>query len=393
MARKRRSNKPKRIAIAIELDFPFPHHYDCCRGIQRYADERGGWLTVIDPHLVGMAGQAGAAEYDGVVGRIGLRAAEAAKAHGIPAVNHWLNSPAKDLPCVFADFREGGRIAGEHLLARGFRHFGHLGMTHDRGYPLELAGFEQAIKAQGLEAPRRLSTPRNFESSPEVFARFRKAVHQWLAGLTPPVGILVSNEIVARYLAQICRELNLRVPLDVGIVAEYDTHMVSLGIEPSLSSVDQDFERIGYRAARLLDRLMSSRPKPPKKPILIKPRGLTVRASSDAFVVADPLAAKALRFIADHARDAVTVEDVAKHLHTTTRTLARRFKEFLGRAASDEINRLRTEYIKRRLEDPDIRLGDLAVECGFHSPSHFALFFRKMTGLRPKDYRSHSANK
>jgi hypothetical protein len=81
MARKRSSNKPKRIAIAIELDFPFPHHYDCCRGIQRYAAERG-WLTVIDPHLVGMTGQAGPAEYDGVVGRITSQAAEAARAHG-----------------------------------------------------------------------------------------------------------------------------------------------------------------------------------------------------------------------------------------------------------------------------------------------------------------------
>jgi len=153
MARKRRSNKPKRIAIAIELDEPYPHHYDCCRGIQRYADERGNWLTVIDPHLVGMTGQAGLAEYDGIVGRIGSRAAEEARARGIPAVNHWFNSPAKDLPGVFADFHEGGRIAGEHLLARGFRHFGYLGIARDRVGYLELAGFEQAIKAQGFAPP------------------------------------------------------------------------------------------------------------------------------------------------------------------------------------------------------------------------------------------------
>ena len=51
------------------------------------------------------------------------------------------------------------------------------------------------------------------------------------------------------------------------------------------------------------------------------------------------------------------------------------------------------EYIKRRLEDPDTRLGTLAGECKFHSPSHFARFFRKMTGLRPKDYRKSIANK
>ena len=389
MARKQCSNKPKRIAIAIELDFPFPHHYDCCRGIQRYADERG-WLTVIDPHLVGMAGQGGPAEYDGVVGRITRQAAEAARVNGIPVVNHWLNSPAKHLPGVFTDFREGGRIAGEHLLARGFRNFGYLGVTRDRGGSLQLAGFVQAARSQGLEPPAKLKVPANFEGGTKAFGRFRGQVRQWLTGLTPPVGIFAAGAAMACYVTQICRESGLRVPLDVGIVTQYNTN---IGFDPTFSSVDHDLEKIGYCAAMLLDRLIGSRRSQPKKPLLIKPSGLTVRSSSDAFVVADPLVAKALRFIADHAREAVTVEDVARHVHTTRRTLARRFHEFLGRAASDEINRLRLEYIKRRLEDPDTSLGAIAVECGFPSPSHFARFFRKMTGMRPKDYRSRIANK
>jgi LacI family transcriptional regulator len=390
MARKRRQNKPKRIAIAIELDQPYPHHYDCCRGIQRYADERGDWQTVIDPYMVGMTGRAGVDEYDGVVGRITRQAAEAARARGIPVVNHWLNSPAKDLPCVFADFREGGRIAGEHLLGRGFRNFGYLGFARDRVGSLELAGFEQVTRSQGLDPPAMLKVSVNFEAGAKAFGRFRGQVRQWLTGLTPPVGIFATGAAMACYVTQICRESGIRVPLDVGIVTQYNTN---IGFEPTFSSVDHDLEKIGYCAAMLLDRLMGSRRSQPKKPLLIKPSGLTVRSSSDAFVVADPLVAKALRFIADHARDAVTVEDVARHLHTTRRTLARRFKEFLGRAASDEINRLRLEYIKRRLEDPTTLLGVLATECGFHSPSHFALFFRKMTGIRPKDYRNGIANK
>jgi LacI family transcriptional regulator len=389
MARKRRSNKPKRIAIAIELDQPYPHHYDCCRGIQRYADERG-WQTVIDPYLVEITGQGGAVEYDGVVGRITRQAAEAARARGIPVVNHWLNSPAKDLPSVFADYREGGRIAGEHLLARGFRNFGYLGFTRDRAGSLEFAGFEQAVRSQGLEPPVKLKVPANFEAGAKAFGRFRGQVRQWLTGLAPPVGIFAAGAAMACYATQICRELGLRVPLDVGIVTQYNTN---IGFEPTFSSVDHDLEKIGYCAAMLLDGLMGSRPSQPKRPLLIKPSGLTIRSSSDAFVVADPLVAKALRFIADHARDAVTVDDVAGHLQTSRRTVARRFKEFLGRAASDEINRLRLEYIKRRLEDPTTRLGVLAKECGFHSPSHFALFFRKMTGIRPKDYRNRHANK
>lgn len=390
MARKQRIKKPKRIAIAIELDQPYPHHYDCCRGIQRYADERGDWQTVIDPYFMDIGEQVGGGEYDGIVGRIGTRAAENARACGIPVVNHLLNSKARDLPSVFADHREGGHIAGEHLLARGFRRFGYLGFIRDRCAALESAGFEEAVRAQGRETPAKLTVSSNFEAKAEAFRRFRGQVRQWLAALTPPVGIHVTGDALARYLAQTCREFGLRIPLDVGIVAQH--YHTALGFEPSLSSVDHDLERVGYCAAKLLDRLMDSRRGPPAKPILIKPRGLTVRASSDAFVVADALVARALRFIADHVRTAVTVVGVAEHLHTSRRTLARRFKESLGRSTSDEINRLRIEYIKRRLEDPSTRLGVLAKECGFHSPSHFALFFRKMTGIRPKDYRNHSSS-
>lgn len=388
MAGKRRQSRARHIAIAIELDEPYPHHYECCRGIRRYADQRGDWLTAIDPHLVGVTGEGGVAQYDGIVGRIGRHAAKEAEARGIPAVNHWLNTPARGLPSVFPDYREAGRIAGEHLLARGFRRFGYVGMARDRIAPLVLDGFERAIRAEGFDPPSRLGVPRDFEKRAEAFARFRKRMRQWVEGLTPPVGVLVAPEVAARYLAQICSELDLRVPLDVGIVSQYNAEMPVLGFEPTLSSVDHDFERIGYRAAQLLDELINTGGELPSSPILIGPKGLTVRASSDAFVVADPLVAKALSFISDHARAAVTVEDVAEHLGTTTRTLARRFRRHLGRPVSDEINRLRIEYIKRRLEDPDLRLGVLARECGFHSPSHFALFFRKMTGMRPKDYRA-----
>jgi len=85
-----------------------------------------------------------------------------------------------------------------------------------------------------------------------------------VAGLTTPVGVLVSDALVARYLAQICRELSLRVPLDVGIVTQYNTDMVCMGFAPTLSSVDHDYEQVGRLAAQLLDRLMTPRRRPPK---------------------------------------------------------------------------------------------------------------------------------
>jgi DNA-binding LacI/PurR family transcriptional regulator len=94
----------KRIGVAIPIDDADPWHLDCCEGILRYATA-AGWACVVDPYMVGMAGKSGIGDYDGVVGRITRQTAAAAAAMGIPVVNHWLNSPATDLPSVFIDHR------------------------------------------------------------------------------------------------------------------------------------------------------------------------------------------------------------------------------------------------------------------------------------------------
>lgn len=388
MVRSDHRQGPKRIAVAIELDESSAHHYGCYRGILDFASERGDWQCVVDPHIVGMTGGSGAADYDGIVGRIGRHAVRQAQAHGIPIVNHWWNSPAvKELPGVFGDSREAGRIAGVHLIGRGFRRFGFMAMSRDRINPLQLAGFEQAIKERGFEPPIRFMTPRSFEKNPEDFSKFRRELYRWIADFTPPIGIYVTSAPMARYLAQVCRELNLRVPHDVGIVSGFNESTMCLGAAPTLSSVEPDYERVGYCAAELLDGLMRGERTISTDPIWIAPKGLRARASSDAFVCEDPMVSRAMRYIADHSNTSITVATVAREVNTTTRTLARRFDQFVGRSIYSEISRMRTEYLKRVLIDTDIPLGAMATHSGFCSTSHLTLFFRKATGMTPGAFR------
>ena len=63
---------------------------------------------------------------------------------------------------------------------------------------------------------------------------------------------------------------------------------------PPLSSVILDHELMGYRAAELLDRMMKGK-KYSKKPIMIPPRGVVARRSTDVVAIDDPLTAKAVR--------------------------------------------------------------------------------------------------
>jgi len=385
MSRKRRRKDTKLVAIAIQLDQPYPHLLNCYHGIMRFAKEKEDWQVVVDPHLMGVAGSSGIQKYDGIVGRVGRESAEQARDIGIPVVNHWLNSPARDVPGVFTDFRQCGRMAAEHLLSRGFHQIGCTGFRRDRARKLFLEGLAPPLEERNLRV-QTIEFPFTYESNRKVFTRFHQELREWLAKQTTPLGLFSQLDAMSLHIIQTCGELGLRVPHDVGIVSNDNIPTICLKTSPTLSSIEADNEQVGYRAAELLDRLISGEAEP-AEPIWIPPRTLRVRGSSDAFVCEDTIVSEAMRFIADHAKQAISVEDVARAAKTSKRTLVRRFNEYLGRSVRSEIRRLRTETIKRVLIDEDASLSVVARECGFATTSHFSEYFRKETRMTPGEFR------
>lgn len=375
----------KRIAIAIELDHPVPWHLDCYQGILQYAAEHD-WACVVDPYLVGMTGQSDVSDYDGVVGRITREVAQSAQAHGIPVVNHWQNAPVQDLPSVFFDYQQGARLAGEHLVSCGYRRFAHLGISSQVVNLLDYSGLTQAVEAHGFGTPDTFEFAHDFETSREGVIHMRRVLTSWLQAQRSPVGVLAQNSVTARYLAQICGEMGLRVPEDVGIVVQLGDNVLTLAASPTLTVVDSDYFGIGYASAQMLGELMAGRPleQPSRK---ITPTRLIVRESSDFYLSPDPLVTAAMRYMADHCRQTLRVEDLAEALHTSRRTLERRFEEVVGRSVYSEVARLRGEYVKRQLIESDRPLAEIAEDCGFSSASHFTRFFSNVVGMTPSAFR------
>ncbi|MBX2850384.1 MAG: substrate-binding domain-containing protein [Phycisphaeraceae bacterium] len=375
----------KRIAIAIELDHPVPWHLDCYQGILQYADEHD-WACVVDPYLVGMTGQSDVSDYDGVVGRITLEVAQSAAAHDIPVINHWQNSPAKDLPSVLFDYHEGARLAGEHLVSCGYRRFAHLGISTQAVNMLDLTGLTEALEQHGFAEADKFEFAHDFEAGREGVIHMRRVLTSWLEAQTSPVGVLAQNSVTARYLAQICGEMGLKVPEDVGIVVQLGDHVLSMAASPTLTVVDSDYFGIGYQSAAYLDELMSGEPADSQARRIV-PTRLTVRESSDFYLSSDPLVTEAMRYIADHCRQTLRVEDLADALNTSRRTLERRFEEVVGRSVYSEVARLRGEYVKRQLIETDRPLSEIAQDCGFSSASHFTRFFSNVVGMTPSAFR------
>jgi len=376
----------RRVAIMIDLEWPLRHHLDIFAGTQRYAKERGDWECVVDPHAAQHlhAGRK-QSRYDGVVARATLQLAERAKRARVPVVNVWLNSPVRNLPSVWFSPLEAGRMAAEHMLARGLRHFGTYTYQRDRVGRLLHEGFSRTVTAAGFSCALHTSS-RQPSLTAACWNRSQQELESWLERLPRPTGICAMTDLAARYVAAACVRKKIRVPDEVAIIGTGNELIISLNPEPALTSIDFGFEEIGYQAAKLLDEMMDGA-KPPAQPLVMSPRDLIPRQSTDVFAVNDLIVSRAMRFIAEHGDDRITVLDVANHVHTTRRTLERRFQNHVGRTISGEITRLRIERAKRQLVESDVPIKTLASRLGFHDSKRLCETFRRIEGTSPGEYR------
>jgi AraC-like DNA-binding protein len=104
--------------------------------------------------------------------------------------------------------------------------------------------------------------------------------------------------------------------------------------------------------------------------------------------VQDEIVRQALEIIWNHEHNPpLGVNDVARKLPVTRRTLDRRFSEVLGRTVLDEINACRLSRAKRLLADTDSPIKAVAYLAGFPSRERLRLAFLTHEGMPPSEYR------
>lgn len=377
----------RHIGLALELSWPLRRHLDVFAGTQRYGREVPGWTFEIDEFVHERLGCPGRRPYDGLIARATPELARAARRARVPLVNVWFNSPVRDeFPGVFPDYAEVGRLAGDHLVERGFRHFGCLGVPGESGQRILRTAFHRAVGAAGGRCAC-ARTSREYTATPRKWSRFQAALDGWIGSLRLPAGLFVTLlDTTARYVVHAVRRRGLRVPEDVAIITPVDEPQIALLPPPSLSSVETRYERVGYRAARMLDLLMRGR-RLPERHELVRPGGVVGRDSTDYFAVEDPQVAGAMRFIERNLSRRLRVGDVAAAVGPR-RTLERRFRKTAGRSIAAEIRRLRILKAKRLLSETALLVKQVAVESGFGDPIRLHEAFVREVGTAPGAYRA-----
>jgi len=379
-------DKPRRVAISLDLDWGFKRHLEVYAGCQKYADE-AGWMCLINPAADRILSRATSEiPYDGVIARATTRLAAAARKTGVPLVNVWLNTPTRGLPSVLVDIKASGVMAAEHLLARGFRKFGYLGFEGEIDSRSQLQGFREVIAKSGFSCSVHRFSREDASGHGRGWVDFIAGLETWIDTWEPPIGVFVCQDLFCRFLIDVCRTRGLHVSQDVAMVGTHNETEICIAPAPSLTSIDLGFGQVGYRAAVMLDNLMSGRPVS-ASPELVAPAELVPRQSTDVYAASDPMVARALRFIAENCHRRIQVGHVAAAVATTRRTLERKFNETMDRSIAGEIARLRLQRAKRRMVETDASMKDVAIDAGFRTADHFGKVFTRIEGISPSQYR------
>jgi len=377
----------KRVAICLEMEWGHKRHLETYAGVHKYA-EKAGWDCVTIPSAVRvLKPKSGTVPFDGILGRITEPLAQAAHKIKMPAVNVWLNSPAKNVSSVLADFETSGKIAAQHLVSRGFRRFGYMGFLREKDSRIQIEGFRKILKPLGFRFTTYRFQRTGLGGEALGWERFLEGLEQWVETWEPPIGVLVTIDLYCRHLIETCRAKGLKVPQDVAIVGTSNEPAICSSPYPSLTSIDLDFELIGYRAASKLDAMMNGK-KSSQTVEYSPPKGLMPRQSTDVLAAEDPVVANALRFISENGKERIQVKDVASAVSIARRTLERKFRESLDRSIADEISRLRIERAKRLLVETDDSFKALAIDLGFRNADHFYKVFLRVEGITPSKYRN-----
>lgn len=384
-----RTCRPKsklRVAVMISQDEAVAHHVDVYYGIQEHALRTGEWELVLDP-FADQQLKADKRAYDGVIARATPLLCRLSQEHGIPVVNVWQNSPVADrLPAVYADGLPAGRMAADHLLARGFQRFGLLVYHNDRFGEHYSRGFGDRLKEAGMRLTT-LKVSTNMGVRRVQWERDSGRLRQWVESWELPIGVAGSYDQLMQTLANLCRtEYGIAIPHELALVGNGNERTRCNQPALKLTSIEMNRRLQGRVTAELLEAMMAGEPAP-EEPLWVEPAELVARQSTDVIAVDDPVVAGALKYIAEHCHRPIQVIDVAHAMAMSLRSLQERFRQRIDRSISQQIESMRIERLKRLMLHSEEPIKVLARQCGFISMNTLHRAFLRAEGVPPSQFR------
>lgn len=385
--------------VVLLADTSRSYGREIVRGVGRFRREHGNWEIYYKPHGLGEPAPPWLREArpDGVLARIGNSSlAKAIVQLGVPAVDLRGVLSETGLPSIGVDHREVARLSARHLLERGFVRFGFCGLPRgvhphmdqlcDRFVAeIEAANYHCDVFS-ARRGPQRGEAWERQQSRVNQWRDQQRRMSQWIDSLVKPAAVMACHDDRALQVLDACRRARVSVPEELAVIsADNDEYLCEMAIPP-LTSIDENAAQIGYQAASLLESMMQGRRRPRKR-LLVAPRGVVARQSTDLAAIEDQHVAQAMRFIREHACDGILPRDVVAQVPLSRVALASRFKSIVGHTMGTEIQRVRIHLAQELLSETELPIKQVAHRAGFRYVEYMTRLFTRMTGQTPAEYR------
>ena len=276
-----------------------------------------------------------------------------------------------------------GRIGARYLVSLGaHRAYGFVPTT-SRQYWSDSRerGFTEELKLRKAE-PVVFRSPGAAGSREDL-----AALKEWLAALPKPAAVMTAWDTRATQVLNLCQEARIKVPRHISVLGVDNDELLDESCVPPLTSILPDHEKLGYVAARALERLMAERVHKESRPFLIRPVKVVERESAIASTPTSHLLSSALEFIRKNAVKGIRVDDVAKALGISRRLADLRFQQFSGETINEAITRQKLDAVKKLLATTDRPIKVISEACGYTDLAYLKTLFKRRFGCTMRDWR------
>lgn len=354
--------KAKEVLVMIH-----PASQERVNGIVRYAKEAGWHLLVQDR----LGYRPLEWEGNGIIATVRHDAATHAalknfQKRNIPIVDMTIDCPEIELPRVTSDHKAIGQLAAEHFHER---HFKNIAWFSNKWGNVQRLRFEGLSERLGFRPVKWIGKDK-------------------LETARKPLAILSYDETDATILINRCRRLGISIPEEVALLSIGNDPIMCEMQSVTISSVDQNLETGGYEAAKMLDTLMNSNARSKSmQMVMIPPKGIVTRQSTDAVAISDPIVRKAVEYIREHIDSSFGVDQIADTVHVRRNHLDKLFAATLGHSVGEETRRQRLARVKMLLKRSDLSVAEIAKSTGYCTPSHLNNAFSHEFGITPAKWR------
>lgn len=93
-------------------------------------------------------------------------------------------------------------------------------------------------------------------------------------------------------------------------------------------------------------------------------------------------------YIVEHCAEKLSLQEVADHCFISQWHLSKLLNRHLGQTFYDLLNAERMHRAKELLEDPALRISEIAERVGYADTAHFSRVFKRLEGVSPGEWRN-----